>query len=95
MQVFRVHYNLKMCKVTGMLLQIVKSERKKTVFYSNKNETYMYFLDVYIFGPFWEDVSGEIKTGSITNLPTIYQNVIYSEVLPPTLGYRMPPSRRN
>jgi hypothetical protein len=34
-------------------------------------------LEIYIFGPFWEGVSGEIKTGSITNLPTIYQNAIY------------------
>jgi hypothetical protein len=32
MQVLRVHHNLKMCKYSGLLLQIVKSEREKQYF---------------------------------------------------------------
>jgi hypothetical protein len=70
MQFLGVHNNLKMCK-------IVKSERQKTVFCSTKLKLIVYLLEIYIFGPFWEDVSGEIKAGPIKNLPIIYQNFIY------------------
>jgi hypothetical protein len=63
--------------------------RAKPVFYSKISEIYNVFYRNFHLEPFWEGVSGEIKTTFIMNLPTIYQNV-----MPPTIGYRILPNPR-
>jgi hypothetical protein len=47
----------------------------------------MYFSEIFIFGPFREGASGKIKTTSIINLPTIYQNVIYIQGLSERMAF--------
>jgi hypothetical protein len=55
-----------MYTVTGLLLQFVKNERRRKKLLWKLNLT-VYLLEIYIFGPFLEGLSWEIKTGSIMN----------------------------
>jgi hypothetical protein len=95
MQVLRVHHYLKMCEVTVLLLQIVKSQRK-TISYLKKNQNYNCFvMNLYfwiILGMFFRGNPNWIHHEFAHYLSKCH---VYSEVLPPTLDYRLLPSLRN